>query len=217
VTELVRRLVERREPVENRLVEAAIQRSADDDALIEQGKGGPDSGSTDLSERLNEIAFSSQPVLQFIESVITDLNAFLGELQREFDGVTVSDFYGMRSKYDHLTATFSQRGHLIERDAREAVEQAIEFDALLRSITRYSRITSHHQQTERVAPQVEKLRDLAIKLSGMVRDLNAKSQVLRRLEDASFLLQRSLSPVRAALQSSRDIGHILDGWVSIEI
>ena len=217
ITELVRRLNERREPVESRLVKAAIQRSEDDSALKSQGDEGEKSGEVELSDRLTEIAAAGQPVLQFVEDVVTDLDTFLGELQQEFDDVEVSDFYTMRGKYDRLTAIFSQRGHLIERNAREAVEQAIEFDALLRGITRYSHITKHHQQAERVAPQLEHLRNRAIKLSGMVRDLNAKSQVLRRLEDASLLLQRSLSPVRAALQSSRDIGHILDGWVSIEI
>lgn len=213
VRELVRRLVELQGSVEPRLIaraQSTINPPTPNDSR-EAGGGNPTSFAEQLERlRTNGTALEAT-------RVVVDFQIFLEDLRRAFDVLEIGDEYAVMHALDRLGLEFAARGHDLERDARAAVEQMVEFDATLRGTIRGARRLASREQLTRLKAQLDSLRTTALELGQLIRDVNSMSDLLRRFGDTSVGLRVSLSPARAGLQSVRDIARILDGWVSLEL
>jgi TIR domain len=216
ITELVQRLAERQEPIETRLAARALGGPSVDSPgqNSERVVTAPDSSS--LAEQLERFGADGEPVLDAVAAVVGDLRKLLGDLRYDFDRIEIVDQYAVRSALDKLGGKFAARGHDLERSARAALRQLVEFDATVRGVIRATSLLGSPEQLSRLRTQVDGLRDSALRLGQLIRDVNSVADVLRQYGDASIGLRVALSPARAGLQSIRDIAHILDGWASLE-
>ena len=218
LTELVRRLVALREPLEARLAARALQFSFPESMISEVDNArGSNTASLRVSEWLERLNSTNTSVLDSAVGVVADFKKFLDDLAAGFSQIEITDQAAMISALDRLAAKFSARGHHLQRTSRFALERMVEFDEELRGIIRATGPLGGSEQNKRLAVEADSLRTSAVSLSERIREVNSASVVLRQYGDVSVGLRVALSPARAGLQSLLDMGRIVDGWVSLEV
>jgi TIR domain-containing protein len=214
ITRLVQRLVALQERVEGHLANTLI-------SSLPENAENPEDTTQAVAEpwaacQADRVQIGGRSVLDEVDKVVSDMRTLFADLGNEFDRIKISDYHEMRLVLDRIGARYATRGHDVGRRARAALDDLIEYDAQVRSIIRSSRSLTSRDQTAPLSKQVSAMRESALRLGDSIRVVDEMSEVLRRYSDMSVGLRVALSPIRAGLQTIRDIAHILDGWVSLE-
>ena len=212
VTQLVRRLVVLEERVENHLARTLAESPHENN----NGSKGifSDSGSVDLDE-VSDADQQGQAIFSQVRRITDNLMTLLTELESEFGRFQIADDFQIRSALDRLGVRYADRGHAVAQEARSVLDELVEYDAQVRAVIRMGRQLATEDGLALVDKQVTALREVAPNLGDSIRRVDAMSDVLRKYSDVSVRLRLAMSPIRAALQTLRDIARILDGWLAI--
>jgi hypothetical protein len=218
VTDLTQRLVELHSTVEERLLTRALRGPAatwDGSSLTKPSS--PRSKRTAGEDHVEIIRATATEAFTTIDALVQALTSFITDLQDQLAAAVVADPVRSRLALDQLGAELLSRGHDLDSRARQILETLVEMDADLRTMVRTVRALGSAEVARQLNSLMDDLRRPAQKLSLQIRQVNALSVALNRFGDNSIGLRAALSPVRAALQSIRDMAHILDGWISMEL
>jgi hypothetical protein len=217
IARLVRRLVDLEERIEGQLARTLAESAREAAGWVD---GPPAEDDSDLPENANSATDYGRTALKEVRTVVERLGAVLtsfgDDFSKELGDASVADDYQIRAALDRLAASYASRGYTLAREARAVLEDLVEYDARQRAAFRAGRQIGNPQAVSYVAQQVAKLREAAIGISEMIRRVDTMSDSLSRYSEMSVSLRVALSPIRAAIQSLRDIARILDGWLAID-